>query len=139
MISRTSSSSSETKQILIKETYANRKDCLAERILIPSESKIHEYYSPGKQHGLKDHTLLDNVTSEMKFYACARSDGIVRRCDTKSKTILYFINRDDFLIYRSVTYDGEGDSESNIVKMTGMNPLNTRKVFQSLFDKYWEY
>ncbi|KAJ3300534.1 hypothetical protein HK104_010476 [Borealophlyctis nickersoniae] len=109
----------------IREQFENRKDKLRERIRIPDIDKIHEFFDPGRPHGLKEHVLVDGKTTEMHFYPSARSDGLVKRVEEANKVIEHFTEREDLLVYRSVTYDenseGQEDETSSrgaIVKMT---------------------
>ena len=42
----------------------------------------------------------------MMFYHVARVDGLEKRVETPTQMTEYFINRDDFLIYRLVEFAG---------------------------------
>ncbi|KAI9193105.1 uncharacterized protein BJ171DRAFT_604974 [Polychytrium aggregatum] len=89
----------------IREIFMNRRDKLCKRIRNPDVDRVHEFFDPGRQPGLKEHLLIAGNTAEMHFYPEARSDGLVKRVETENKTMEYFTNREDRLIYRSVTYD----------------------------------
>jgi hypothetical protein len=89
----------------IKEIFRNRKDKLWQRVRNPDIDKIHEFYEPGRPHGLKDHILIEGKTKEWHFYASSRSDGLVQRLEEPRKIKEYFTDRDDRLIYRSVAFD----------------------------------
>ncbi|KAJ3221485.1 hypothetical protein HK099_003463 [Clydaea vesicula] len=95
----------------IKELFKNRKDKLWQRIRTPHIDKIHEYFEPGRPHGLKNHIIIEGKTKEMHFYSSARSDGLVKRVDEFNKVIEYFTSRDDRLIYRSVTFETHMEAE----------------------------
>lgn len=89
----------------IREYFKNRRDKLRERIRIPDVDKIHEYFDPGRPHGLKEHVTIEGKTTEIHFYPSARSDGLFKRLETPYKIIEYFTEREDRMIYRSVTYE----------------------------------
>ena len=42
----------------------------------------------------------------MTFYHVARVDGLERRVETPTQMTEYYINRDDFLVYRQVEFTG---------------------------------
>jgi len=42
----------------------------------------------------------------MTFYHVARVDGLERRVETPTQMTEYFVNRDDFLVYRLVEFAG---------------------------------
>jgi len=42
----------------------------------------------------------------MSFYSEARVDGLEQRVETPTQMTEHFINRDDFLVYRHVEFDG---------------------------------
>lgn len=74
----------------IKEIFRNRRDKLWQRIRNPSIEKVHEFFEPGRPHGLKDHIIIDGRTTEMRFYSSARSDGLEKRIEkSKNNGILY--------------------------------------------------
>lgn len=85
------------------ETFANRKDKLFQRVRIGKI--IHEFYHPGRSHGLKEHIMSDGVTKQMEFYSSARPDGLIRRLDEVGKVIYHFEDREDNLVYKSITYE----------------------------------
>ncbi|KAJ1535359.1 hypothetical protein HK096_002703, partial [Nowakowskiella sp. JEL0078] len=80
----------------IHETFENRRDKLRQRIRIPYLDKIHEFFDPGRPHGLKEHIIVAGKTIEMHFYSSARSDGLI---------IEHFTDREDLLIYKSETFE----------------------------------
>ncbi|KAJ3033181.1 hypothetical protein HDV00_006678 [Rhizophlyctis rosea] len=124
MVSRITFFADDLKDFMgeIREYFANRKDKLRERVRIPYIDKIHEFFDPGRPHGLKEHVILEGRTQEMHFYPTARSDGLVKRVEEAHKVsfralawagvkddglrvVEIFTEREDFLTYRSVTYD----------------------------------
>lgn len=80
------------------------RDKLFKRIRIASENKIVEYFDHCKNHHLKQHTLVNNATSELIFYDFARPDGLYSRTYFEKKVIEQYIQRDDKLYYRSITF-----------------------------------
>ncbi|KAJ3026471.1 UNVERIFIED_CONTAM: hypothetical protein HDU68_005603 [Siphonaria sp. JEL0065] len=107
MISRYTFFAEETREFYgeIRELFSNRKDKLRERIRIPYTGKIHEFFDPGRQHGLKEHIIIEGNTTEIHFFPTSRSDGLVKRVQAQNKVIEYFTEREDNLVYRSVTYE----------------------------------
>ncbi|KAI8925801.1 hypothetical protein BC831DRAFT_459481 [Entophlyctis helioformis] len=102
----------------IHEIFENRRDKLLERIRVPATKKIHELFNPGRiPHGLKEHILVDGKTTEMHFYPSARSDGLVKRIESSRKVMEFFTEREDRLVYRSVTYDVEDGLRGGVIKM----------------------
>lgn len=89
----------------IKEIFRNRKDKLWQRVRNPDIDQVHEYFEPGRPHGLKDHIMQEGKTKEWHFYASSRSDGLVKRIEEPKKIMEYFVSRDDKLVYRSVAFD----------------------------------
>lgn len=65
---------------------------------------------------------MKGITVEMKFYSSARPDGLALRYDSPRKTTCHFLDREDRLEYRSVTYETpETDAtlrRESIFKMT---------------------
>ncbi|KAJ3109852.1 hypothetical protein HDU97_000082 [Phlyctochytrium planicorne] len=111
----------------IREKFKNRRirDKLVERIRVPHLGKIQELFDPGRPHGLKEHVMIDGETTELHFYPSARSDGLVKRVEGDSKhdkVMEHFVEREDRLIYRSVTFEKSDDiparDRSNAIKMT---------------------
>ncbi|KAJ3065432.1 hypothetical protein HDU98_011207, partial [Podochytrium sp. JEL0797] len=89
----------------IREMFSNRKDKLRDRIRVPYTGRVHEYFDPGRQHGLKEHIMIEEKTTEIHFFPTSRSDGLVKRVEAENKVIEYFTDREDKLVYRSVTYE----------------------------------
>ncbi|KAI8894392.1 hypothetical protein BC833DRAFT_568385 [Globomyces pollinis-pini] len=92
-------------------------DKLIQRVRV--NDVIHEFFKPGRSHGLKEHILINGQTKEMIFYGSARPDGLVKRVEEPRKVIYTFEDRDDRLNYRSITYDLTSDNNrTSIQKMT---------------------
>lgn len=111
----------------IRETFSNRKDKSRERLRIPITDTVHEFFDPGRLHGLKEHILISGATSEMHFFPETRFDGLVKRIEQEFKIMEYFVDREDGLIYRSVTFDPDSggvaeadysEEQNAIFKMT---------------------
>ncbi|KAI9017013.1 hypothetical protein BC832DRAFT_4135 [Gaertneriomyces semiglobifer] len=106
----------------IHEYFANRRDKLRQRIRVPFERRVHEFFDPGRPHGLKEHVIVEGYTKEVIFYPSARSDGLVKRVDDITKVMEYFTERDDRLVYRSVTFEDDAEDDDPvrgaIIKMT---------------------
>jgi hypothetical protein len=71
---------------LVLEIFANRKDKLSHRIR--KNDLIHEYFFPGRSHGLKEHVMENGVTKTMEFFSSARPDGLYRMIDEPRKVKL---------------------------------------------------
>ncbi|KAJ3080287.1 hypothetical protein HK102_003163, partial [Quaeritorhiza haematococci] len=104
----------------IREYYKNRRDKLWKRIRIPSLSQTHEFFEPGRLHALREHVLVEGRTTEMHFYPRARPDGLVKHLQGGSKIMEFFTEREDRLIYRSVTFDPDDASDREHMTMTKM-------------------
>jgi hypothetical protein len=85
------------------ETFANRKDKLFQRVRV--DNLVQEYFHPGRSHGLKEHIIRNGITAEMNFYGPARPDGLIKRTEEHRKIIYYFEDREDNLVYKSITYE----------------------------------
>ncbi|KAJ3328293.1 hypothetical protein HDU76_010208 [Blyttiomyces sp. JEL0837] len=144
MISRVTFFTDESKDFngQIREYFANRRlvthvnkfrsnpnkifrDKLRERIRYPDTGTVHEFFDPGRPHGLKEHVMVEGQTTEIFFYPSSRSDGLLKRMEKENKVIELFTEREDKLVYRSVTFevgdgiDDERHRDHNIVlKMT---------------------
>eukprot|EP00842_Homolaphlyctis_polyrhiza_P004040 jgi/Hompol1/4637/HPOL_001817-RA len=119
MVSRVTYLSPEGQTTQIHEFFDNRRDKLYQRIRVPDSACVREFFSPGRvPHGLKEHILINNETTEMHFYPSARSDGLLKRLESPRKVIETFIEREDCLSYRSVTYEIEDDARGGLIKMT---------------------
>ncbi|KAJ3015324.1 hypothetical protein HKX48_004663 [Thoreauomyces humboldtii] len=119
MVARTIFFSDDTRGYTgeIRETFQNRRDKLYQRVRIPYEGIVHEFFEAGRLHGLKEHIILDDRTKAMHFYPSARFDGLIKRVDETVKIIEHYTDREDRLVYRSVTFDGED------VRAVQTNPL----------------
>ena len=112
--------------------YKHRADKLRRRSIYPQERskqprKIHDWFEPGRMHdashrveGLRELILEPGVHRTMRFFHASRDDGLaLRREKFFNETILaprkiqeFFKGRasDDFLLYRSATFDHPRDA-----------------------------
>ena len=71
----------------------------------------------------------------MTFYHVARVDGLERRVETPTQMTEYYINRDDFLVYRMVEFTGRqkkfGPSESTSERPIQVIPSAVR-IFENI-------
>ena len=88
---------------MVLERFVNRKDKLYQRVYHHNE--IKEYFHGGRIASLKKHVMVKGVTKMMEFYPISRVDGLMRRIETKDKTVLYFEDREDKLYYKSIKYE----------------------------------
>lgn len=107
----------------VYEFFLNRRDKLSKRLRQPYSDIIREFFDPGRPHGLKEHIILSGKTKEMHFYPSARSDGLMKRIEEPNKILEYFTEREDYLVYRSVTHEissnvAEDFKKGAIFKMT---------------------
>ena len=107
----------------LRETFANRKDKLASRIVHYAEKKTIEKFDPGRSRALKELITVDDVRREFHFYDSARLDGLKSRVEIfRVKTTLTYSGERDTLLMRTVSYaEPSEDSESTdpvIRKMT---------------------
>ncbi|KAI8610112.1 hypothetical protein BC830DRAFT_1147299 [Chytriomyces sp. MP71] len=120
MVSRYTFFADEAREFYgeIRELFSNRKDKLRERIRIPYTGRVHEFFDPGRHHGLKEHIMIEGNTTEIHFFPNSRSDGLVKRFEQESKVIEYFTEREDKLVYRSVCYEiNEAVDDQNDAKL----------------------
>jgi len=98
--------------IEVRETFQHRHDHLVERERFPMENRLVEKFEPGRgmdnrtgPHALKEFREVAAVRREMIFYN-SRLDGLVQSVeDIGKKFCEFFEDRDDRLIYHSVTLD----------------------------------
>eukprot|EP00741_Cyanophora_paradoxa_P015016 tig00020830_g14487.t1 len=108
----------------VREEFRHRRDKLSERRRFPKEARHVESFAAGRSHGLREIVVIEGQKRELNFYPSARLDGLVQRVETFGrKTVEVFTERDDRLVYRSVTYEGSdkwrGDTaDLTIKKMT---------------------
>eukprot|EP00899_Mesostigma_viride_P013144 jgi/Mesvir1/21830/Mv04215-RA.1 len=92
----------------VREHYSRRKDRLVKRVSFPLEDRVLEYFDPGAHYGLKELCTISGKRRIAYFYPKSRLDGLVSRHEEiGKKTVEVFQDRDDRMVYRSVTYDPE--------------------------------
>lgn len=91
----------------ISEKFMQRRDHLMERRRKPMENELVEVFRPGRQHDkLKEFHEKAAVRRELRYYHQSRLDGLVLHHEEIGKKIWeVFEDRDDRLIYHSVTLD----------------------------------
>ena len=107
------------KRLLLKELryiFLHRTDKLKMRRRFPFEFKTTEYYEPGKAPHWKEVLEIDRRLRVIIFYHNRNHDGLVRREEKiGEKTMEYYENRDDRVIYRSVRYEKREFSHRDLV------------------------
>jgi hypothetical protein len=121
----------------VRSYYKYRRDKLILRRRFPYKFKTVEHYEQSdKTHNWKKMIQVDDHYRKIFYYHHRNSDGLIYREEQiGSKTFERFKNRQDMLIYRSVTYvqgdeqheDAEGKTleDSNLKKK-----LRVRKLAQ---------
>lgn len=90
----------------VREFFKHRRDNLTRRYTHPMENRTHEFFDPGRLHGLKEFVQISDKYRFFTFYWSSREDGMIRRDERIGfKICEEFENRDDFLLYRSVKVD----------------------------------
>ena len=92
-----------------RQDFQRRKDRLSSRVSFPAdENKKIEKFNPGAAFGVKETKLVPEVDRHTVFYPGGRQDGLRTRHEIFGvKMLETFENRDDYLVYRVVTYDAE--------------------------------
>ncbi|EGR33096.1 hypothetical protein IMG5_061790 [Ichthyophthirius multifiliis] len=106
------------KRLKVKEYryfYKHRSDKLSIRRRFPFEFKTIEDYEPAKYENKqipqamqqwKQVIQIDRHMKVIKYYPNRNHDGLIERFELiGQKTILYYQNRDDKVIYRSIRFD----------------------------------
>ncbi len=109
-----------------REVFANRRDKLEARTRYPLESKVHEFYGPGRvPEALKERIEVTGRSRTLLFYTSARTDGLERREEILGKkSTEFFVERDDHLVYRSVSVrqdNGSGPGKDMMGSVQGTN------------------
>ena len=99
------------------EFFARRKDRLKKRLSLPKEETVLEYFDPGASFGLKETKTVKGEERVMHFYHTARLDGLVERKEALgSKITETFQDRDDRLVYRSVSYTRKSETSDDALE-----------------------
>ena len=97
----------------VREWFERRRDRLTKRLSYVGDDTVEEYFEAGASFGLKDMKTIGHDTRIINFYHTARLDGLASREEKLGdKTIEIFKDRDDYLVYRSVSYDSDGTPEA---------------------------
>lgn len=92
--------------IEVREFFKARQDKLYKRYTFPLEDRVHEFFEPGRPHGLKEFIRVEDTKRYFTFYWSSREDGMASRDEHIGvKVIERFEGRDDFVIYRSVAVE----------------------------------
>jgi hypothetical protein len=92
----------------IRQLYEHRSDKLRVRRRFPFEFKVIEDYDPGRPPHWRQVIEIDRRLRIIKFYPNRNVDGLIMREERiGEKTIEYYENRDDRVIYRSVRFDNK--------------------------------
>ncbi len=100
----------------IREEYNARKDCLFLRLHYPSQQRLVSKFSKGRLYPDALKEIIESADrKEYLFHVSARLDGKFRRLELGSNKIIEeFEDRDDFLIYRSMTFADDGAGSSGV-------------------------
>ncbi|KAK3749491.1 hypothetical protein QZH41_013464 [Actinostola sp. cb2023] len=104
------SSDYELNDLLEKrEVFKHRVDKLETKTHNMTTGIIDEHLVPGRPDCLQEHLYKSSAPGPetdrtMKFYSSARIDGLVKREETPEEMTETFVDRDDFLYYRHVTF-----------------------------------
>lgn len=90
----------------IRYFYSHRSDKLVIKRRFPFEFKTIEEYGPGRMPHWHQIITIDRRLRIIKYYQNRNHDGLIKRIEKiGEKTIEYYENRDDRVIYRSVRFD----------------------------------
>lgn len=96
------------RRLKIKELrymFKHRVDRLRVRRRFPFEFKTVEYFDPNVPHNWQRITEIDRQTREIIFYKNRNEDGLIKRIEiVGQKTMEYYEDRDDRVIYRSIRF-----------------------------------
>jgi len=113
-----------------RERFMWRKDKLEERIRRPMQNELVELFRPGRADNLKEFRDTAGVRQDLHYYHKSRADGLVCFIDDIGHKIseTYF-DRDDRLIYHSVTIDEEGTNGKHMLTLNhGLGDKPIRKM-----------
>ena len=123
----------------IREDFENRADHLVRRVRFPLENRLEEDYEPGAKQGLRRFIELTGKRRELHFYTSARpgSDGLLRREEDIGKKIIeVYEDRDDHLIYRSVTFDNTAKTSSASTMSLPGSQLGEELTIRKMAEKF---
>jgi hypothetical protein len=120
------------RQIAVKvvESFAQRRDKLVERRRLPMENELVELFDPGRQNALKEFREKSGVRRELIYYHTSRLDGLsVYHEEIGKKISQTFEDRDDRLVYHSVTFDPSlAGSKATTLSIDGVGEMPIRKM-----------
>lgn len=119
----------ELKDLVEKrEMYKHRIDKLENKLHNMTTGRITEYFHPGRMDCLKEHTYKASSPGPesdrtMIFYSSARIDGLVKREESHEEMTESFVNRDDYMYHRQVTFGKR-------IKKFGPQDANARPILK---------
>jgi hypothetical protein len=126
------------RQIAVKvvEKFAQRKDKLVERRRQPMDNELVELFLPGRQNALKEFREKSGVRRELIYYHTSRLDGLSVYMEEIGKKISQtFEDRDDRLVYHSVTFDPSlAGTKPTTLSIDGIGEVPIRKMVRK-YDK----
>ncbi len=98
--------------------------------MLTGQDILHELYDKGKYSDLKEYKETKGKQIVLDFYPSQRVDGMQRReIIVGRKVIETFNNRDDFLVYRSATFDPTSKDETTKI-FDGVTHTPLKKMTQ---------
>ena len=129
-----------------REYFTRRKDKLRQRVTLSLKETTIELFDEGSSFGLKKMVTKKGEYRLFEFHHGARLDGLLKREEVINKKISeYFKERDDHLIYRSVTYDDtdledleddDGVEVFNLEEGQGQKAENAQLPFLKMTEKF---
>ncbi len=98
----------------IRYMFKQRVDKLRVRRRFPFKFTTVEYYDPNVPHNWKRVTEIDRRSREIIFYKNRNEDGLVKRVEVVGeKTMEFYEDRDDRVIYRSIRFKKGEETRNN--------------------------
>eukprot|EP00928_Gymnodinium_smaydae_P062961 TRINITY_DN4667_c0_g4_i1.p1 TRINITY_DN4667_c0_g4~~TRINITY_DN4667_c0_g4_i1.p1 ORF type:complete len:871 (-),score=206.57 TRINITY_DN4667_c0_g4_i1:166-2709(-) len=127
----------------IREKFLHRRDKLRERRRKPMQNETIEYFDPGRPSqnnlgggALKEFREVGAISKELIFYK-SRLDGLVRSVEMIGRKVFeHFEERDDRLVYHSVTLDAtivthvRGSQKKDVWNVDSWGDIPIRKMTQ---------
>jgi len=99
----------------IRYLYAHRVDKLRVKRKFPFEFKTVEYYDPNVPHNWRRVTEIDRTYREIVFYHNRNEDGLIKRVEfIGQKTMEFYQDRDDRVIYRSIRFEEKAGDRKDL-------------------------
>ncbi len=98
----------------IRYLFKHRVDRLKVRRRFPFIYTTVEYFDPNVPHNWKKITEVDRESREIIFYKNRNEDGLVKRIElVGAKTMEFYEDRDDRVVYRSIRFEKGEENRSN--------------------------